>query len=53
MIKIIADTTSSLTLQQAADAGIPYLPQIIIFGEESYRDDTELDTATFLQKLKI
>ncbi len=28
------------------------LPQIVIFGEESYRDDTELDTAAFLQKLR-
>jgi DegV family protein with EDD domain len=28
------------------------LPQIIIFGEDSYRDDTELDTATFLRKLR-
>jgi DegV family protein with EDD domain len=52
MIKIITDTTSSLTLQQAAEAGIPYLPQIIIFGEESYRDDTELTTESFLEKLK-
>jgi DegV family protein with EDD domain len=31
---------------------IPVLPQIIIFGEESYRDDTELDTETFLDKLR-
>ena len=28
------------------------LPQIVIFGETSYRDDTELDTAAFLQKLR-
>jgi DegV family protein with EDD domain len=32
--------------------GIPLIPQVVIFGEESYHDDTELDTATFLQKLK-
>lgn len=52
MIQIIADTTASLPVEQAASLGIPYLPQIIIFGEESYRDDTEIDTATFLKKLK-
>ena len=28
------------------------LPQIVIFGENSYRDDTEIDTETFLTKLK-
>ena len=28
------------------------LPQIIIFGEESYRDDTEMDTDTFLERLR-
>ena len=28
------------------------LPQIIIFGDASYRDDTELDTPTFLEKLR-
>ena len=32
--------------------GIPLIPQIVCFGEDSYRDDTELDTAAFLQKLK-
>ena len=32
--------------------GIPLIPQIVCFGEDSYSDDTELDTAAFLQKLK-
>jgi DegV family protein with EDD domain len=31
---------------------LPYLPQIIIFGEESFKDDSEIDSATFLSKLK-
>jgi DegV family protein with EDD domain len=31
---------------------IPLIPQIVIFGEQSYRDDTELDTDAFLSKLK-
>jgi DegV family protein with EDD domain len=52
MIKIITDTTSGLPLDVAEEHGIPVLPQIIIFGEESYRDDTELDTQTFLKKLR-
>src|SRR6185295_3463947 len=31
---------------------IPLIPQIVTFGEESYHDDRDLDTATFLSKLK-
>lgn len=52
MVRIIADTTSSIPPEMAAQFGIDFLPQIIIFGNESYRDDTEIDTATFLAKLK-
>jgi DegV family protein with EDD domain len=52
MVKIITDTTSGLPQHLAEEYGIPVLPQIIIFGEESYRDDTELDTRSFLQKLR-
>ena len=52
MVKIITDTTSGLPRHLAEEYDIPILPQIIIFGEESYRDDTELDTPTFLEKLR-
>lgn len=52
MVKIVADTTSGLPLDLADRLGIAMIPQIVIFGEESYRDDTELDTATFLRKLR-
>jgi DegV family protein with EDD domain len=52
MIKIVADTTAGLPRELTAKLGIPVLPQIVIFGETSYRDDTELDTAAFLQKLR-
>jgi DegV family protein with EDD domain len=52
MVKIIADTTSSISPIEASRLGLAYLPQIIIFGSESYRDDCEIDTPVFLQKLK-
>lgn len=51
MIRVIGDTTSGMTLQQAQELGIEYIPQIIVFGEESYRDDTEIDSQTFVKKL--
>jgi DegV family protein with EDD domain len=52
MVKIIADTTSCLTLQQAQALGIYYLPQIIVIGDQSFRDDTELTPLEFLRKQK-
>ncbi|MGD0879875.1 MAG: DegV family protein [Anaerolineales bacterium] len=52
MVKIVADTTSGLPREMLITLGIPLIPQIVCFGEDSYRDDTELDTAAFLQKLK-
>jgi DegV family protein with EDD domain len=52
MVKIIADTTSCLTLQQAKACGIYYLPQIIVIGNQSFRDDTEITPVEFLRKQK-
>jgi DegV family protein with EDD domain len=52
MVKIVADTTSGLPHEMMKSLKIPLIPQIVIFGEESFRDDTELDTAAFLSKLK-
>jgi DegV family protein with EDD domain len=52
MIRIIADTTCALPRETTNRLGIPTFPQIIIFGNESFRDDTELDTANFLKKLR-
>jgi DegV family protein with EDD domain len=52
MITIVTDTLSCIPVPEARQLGIPYIPQIIIIGEESYRDDTEIDSKTFLSKLK-
>lgn len=52
MIRIVADTTAGLSGKALTELGITLIPQIVIFGEQSYRDDTELDTAAFLTKLK-
>jgi DegV family protein with EDD domain len=52
MTKIVADTLSCLPVNQAIELGIPYLPQIIIFGDKTYRDDSEIDSKTFIEKLK-
>jgi len=52
MVIIFADTTSSIPVNDALELGIEYLPQIIIFGEKTFRDDTEMDSKTFLEYLK-
>lgn len=51
MVSIFADTTSSIPVEEAKALGIEYFPQIIIFGDESFRDDYEIDSSTFLKKL--
>lgn len=52
MTIIVADTTCGLPREELEGRGIPALPQIVIFGDEAYHDDKELDTPAFLQKLK-
>jgi DegV family protein with EDD domain len=53
MVKIIADTTSCLSLAQAQARGIYYIPQIIVIGEETYRDDTEMTPIEFLKRQRV
>jgi DegV family protein with EDD domain len=52
MTIIVADTTCGLPRDLLAQRGIPVIPQSVVFGEDSFHDDKEMDTATFLQKLK-
>lgn len=52
MIRVFGDTTCGLTPAQAKELGIEYIPQLVIFGEKTYRDDTEIDSETFIRKLK-
>jgi len=52
MVQIIADTLSSIPVDEAKKLNLPYLPQIVIFGEESFRDDSEISPDSFFEKLK-
>lgn len=52
MTIIVADTTCGLPRPLIAQRGIPLVPQVVMFGEESFHDDKDLDTVSFLQKLK-
>ena len=52
MTIIVADTTCGLPRKILEERKIPLIPQIVTSGEESYHDDKDLDTATFIRKLK-
>lgn len=47
MIHIVTDTTSGLPAGLAQQHDIPVIPQVIMFGDESYLEGVEMDHATF------
>lgn len=51
MIKLISDTLSCIPTADAKKMELEYLPQMIIFGDKTYRDDHEIDSETFVKKL--
>jgi DegV family protein with EDD domain len=51
MVHILTDTTSGLSPADADRYGIPVIPQVIHFGEESFLECQEMDTQTFVQRL--
>lgn len=52
MIRIVTDTTSTLSINDSKELGIDLLPQIIVFDEVEYRDDYEITADEFLKKLR-
>ena len=51
MTRIVADTTCGLAPEVAAQLGIPLIPQIINFGDESLREGVDIDHAGFMSRL--
>ncbi|GAB4410198.1 MAG: DegV family protein [Anaerolineales bacterium] len=51
MVKIITDTTSGLPADIARRYDIPVIPQVIIFGADSYLEGVEMDNAAFMARL--
>ena len=52
MIHIITDSTSGLPATLAQQYAIPIIPQVIMFGDESYLEGVEMDHAAFLRRLR-
>ena len=51
MVHIVTDTTSGLAPDVAAQYDIPVIPQIIHFGDDSYRECEEMDSKMFMERL--
>ncbi|MCX6029847.1 MAG: DegV family protein [Chloroflexi bacterium] len=52
MTRIVADTTCGLAPETIRQLGIPMIPQIINFGEESFREGVDMDHAAFMARLR-
>ncbi|MBN1259648.1 MAG: DegV family protein [Anaerolineae bacterium] len=52
MVKIIADTTSGLPRDVAERYDIPVIPQVVVFGEESFYEGVDIDLDTFMERLR-
>ena len=50
-IKIITDSTSDISQQDAEQLGVLVLPLTVRFGETEYEDGVTIDTDTFYEKL--
>jgi DegV family protein with EDD domain len=52
MIHIVTDSTSGLSSTLAQQYQIPLIPQVIMFGDESYLEGVEMDHVAFLRRLR-
>jgi len=52
MVKIITDTTACLPRSVQIEFDIPIIPQMIHFGESSYTEGLDIDTFSFMDKLR-
>jgi len=52
VIRIITDTLSGLDPQWTKAHDIPLIPQVIVFGEESFLENDEISVDEFLRRLK-
>ena len=52
MIRIITDSTSDLSREEAARLGVEAVPLSVLFGEESFLDGEEITHAQFYERLE-
>ena len=52
MVRVVTDSCSDITPGLAKELGITVVPLYVQFGSETYRDNVDLSTEEFYQKLK-
>ncbi len=52
MTRVVADTTCGLPQEVYRRLDIPMIPQVINFGEESFREGVDMDAAAFMARLR-
>jgi DegV family protein with EDD domain len=52
VVKVVTDSCSDITPQLAQELGITVVPLYVQFGDETYRDNVDLSTEEFYQKLE-
>jgi DegV family protein with EDD domain len=52
VVKVVTDSCSDITPQLARELGITVVPLYVQFGNETYRDNVDLGTEEFYQKLE-
>lgn len=52
MTRVVADTTCGLPPEVYRKLSIPMIPQIINFGEESFREGVDIDHSAFMARLR-
>jgi len=52
MVKIITDTLSCLPISYTEPHQVPVIPQVVVFGNESYLEGVTIDSDTFMRRLK-
>ena len=51
MVRIITDSTSDITQEEAARIGVTVVPLTVLFGSDAYRDGIDLTKKDFFEKL--
>jgi DegV family protein with EDD domain len=52
MVRIITDTTACLSPEFSKQHDVPIIPQIVVFGNESFREGIDMDNAAFIKRLR-
>ncbi len=52
-VRVVTDSTSDLPRDLARDFDVTVVPLTVVFGDESFRDGVDIDSATFFQRLGV